>query len=767
MPSALDAHADVLDRLRRPRGARARGRVEALSAGDSARQPRHHALARRSEDAGRGGSRAGCKLAPDDARQRRALHPRQRDAELRRARRRRQGGVRRAGEGRPLRAVLVGRAAVQARRGGAKSRSASSPTARRTASRAACPRPTCATPRRRRFPPLPRARSPKSGRAADWKVDLAPYTLLEQSQQMRPTGRVDHAFVYQRAEMLGEARIRLRLTVAGDELIEIAPLRPRPGIASSAASARCAARTTRSPASRRRHGAPLRPWRLRPRRAVARANALARRASGARRRLRRGRADGGDDPGGVRRRRGSTSTPRNRRRPSGSGRSARRVAVALGRRARATRSCSWRRRVSRGARFRLIRSFGASGRAKPPPRREVLGRTVGGYLFVPIELALVAVFYFATNRWLGWWQPSEVLTDPNILVVRGAGADADRHFVAGGIHGGMPLSRRAAGARRADRRALRPPPARGSPSPSCCRPSSSARRTRTIPAFPRTRAWSSSSCRRCCGRRSSCASDCCRRSCCTRCSTWRCSRSRCSWSTRPEPALQRALVIAAALVPLGVVLWRRVQAGAWAKLPEALCNGAWVPRAAAAGPRARRNARSIASRVQVAGPARVAGARARGTRRLDRVHAGRSRRAAARRSIARRPKPRRTPRSPRAASCSVPIGGASRRCGARATRRSGRSIDSSGARRVRKRIARSSATPLAPPLWDVRFALFEGDVAERAEEWRVTIEPDGKVRQVRHLAARGATRARASAGTRRSRAPKSICARASAWIRAR
>ena len=46
---------------------------------------------------------------------------------------------------------------------------------------------------------------------------------------------------------------------------------------------------------------------------------------------------------------------------------------------------------------------------------EVAGRTVGGYLFVPIELALIAAFYYATNRWLGWWQPSESLTDPNIL----------------------------------------------------------------------------------------------------------------------------------------------------------------------------------------------------------------------------------------------------------------------------------------------------------------------------------------------------------------
>ena len=49
------------------------------------------------------------------------------------------------------------------------------------------------------------------------------------------------------------------------------------------------------------------------------------------------------------------------------------------------------------------------------PTPQVLGRTLGGYLFVPIELAFIATFYYATNRWLGWWQPSEVLTDPNIL----------------------------------------------------------------------------------------------------------------------------------------------------------------------------------------------------------------------------------------------------------------------------------------------------------------------------------------------------------------
>ena len=47
-------------------------------------------------------------------------------------------------------------------------------------------------------------------------------------------------------------------------------------------------------------------------------------------------------------------------------------------------------------------------------------------------------------------------------------------------------------------------------------------------------------------------------------------------------------------------------------------------------------------------------------------------------------------------------------------------------------IAQLVGNTLAPPLWEVRYATFDGDVAERAEEWRVTIDGDGAVRQVRH-----------------------------------
>ena len=55
-----------------------------------------------------------------------------------------------------------------------------------------------------------------------WKVDLAPFQAVEQSQERRTAGRVDHTFVYERADRrLGEGRFRLRLVVSGDKLTEV------------------------------------------------------------------------------------------------------------------------------------------------------------------------------------------------------------------------------------------------------------------------------------------------------------------------------------------------------------------------------------------------------------------------------------------------------------------------------------------------------------------------------------------------------------------
>ncbi len=55
--------------------------------------------------------------------------------------------------------------------------------------------------------------------AGDWKVDLAKFELVEKSRDVRPGGRVDHTFVYERPDVkIGDGRYRLRLVVGGDRL---------------------------------------------------------------------------------------------------------------------------------------------------------------------------------------------------------------------------------------------------------------------------------------------------------------------------------------------------------------------------------------------------------------------------------------------------------------------------------------------------------------------------------------------------------------------
>jgi hypothetical protein len=52
-----------------------------------------------------------------------------------------------------------------------------------------------------------------------WHVELEPFQAVEHSQEQRIGGRVDHTFVYERPDRrLGEGRYRLSLVVAGDKL---------------------------------------------------------------------------------------------------------------------------------------------------------------------------------------------------------------------------------------------------------------------------------------------------------------------------------------------------------------------------------------------------------------------------------------------------------------------------------------------------------------------------------------------------------------------
>jgi hypothetical protein len=47
--------------------------------------------------------------------------------------------------------------------------------------------------------------------------------------------------------------------------------------------------------------------------------------------------------------------------------------------------------------------------------KEVLGRTVGGYLLVSLFFVYEVALYFIANRTMGWWSPSDTLLDPNKL----------------------------------------------------------------------------------------------------------------------------------------------------------------------------------------------------------------------------------------------------------------------------------------------------------------------------------------------------------------
>ncbi len=55
-----------------------------------------------------------------------------------------------------------------------------------------------------------------------WSVDLGSYTLVEQSQEVRPSGRTDHSFVYEHSSRdIGDARCRLRLVVSGSRFTQL------------------------------------------------------------------------------------------------------------------------------------------------------------------------------------------------------------------------------------------------------------------------------------------------------------------------------------------------------------------------------------------------------------------------------------------------------------------------------------------------------------------------------------------------------------------
>jgi len=65
----------------------------------------------------------------------------------------------------------------------------------------------------------------ESAATGTWGIDLDAYELVEPRQELRAGGRIDHTLVYQRPELrVGEGRYRLRLMVGGDRLTELTHL---------------------------------------------------------------------------------------------------------------------------------------------------------------------------------------------------------------------------------------------------------------------------------------------------------------------------------------------------------------------------------------------------------------------------------------------------------------------------------------------------------------------------------------------------------------
>ncbi len=430
--------------------------MAAVPAGDPARQPRHHARPPRCDRRRRGARRE----AAAGARPARA--PRRASRTIRRCR---TTSSSKAAASRPsprwspaaLLAVLVGGAPVRAGRGDRGARSASVRTAASTASRRSCRRPACrrirrACPRRRG---RPRA-WPRSARAPIGTSTSGPMRCWSSRSRSAPAAASTTASSTSAARRDSATRaFGCGSTVTGDALTEVTHLRPGSrGVRAPLPGAALGEQHDRRHREPRRRP-PLRTRRLRPRRAVARCArhwllwrpAL---AAGLRRRRPGGRDAAGRDAGGVVRLRHRAVG----RRRSGRGRSARGAGHAVG----------------GGLAYALVfmaaeslsrRAFGGHPQLWRVWSRDA-GADAAGARAAP---SAATCSCRSSSRWsrCSTTRPtagSAGGSPPRRSPIptswqRGAGAGADRAVAAGGVHGGVPVPRGAAVARRADRRALR------------------------------------------------------------------------------------------------------------------------------------------------------------------------------------------------------------------------------------------------------------------------------------------------------------------------
>lgn len=562
----------------------------------------------------------------------------------------------------------------------------------------------------------------------DWGIDLAAYRLLEQSQQTQVSGRVDHSFTYERPEPLGEARIRLLLGVAGDELVGVAPFVHIPeSFARRYEELRSANNLIASLATisagllygiggcilamlwlARRHWLL---WRA-PIVAGLVVGSLLAAAS---------LASAGTSWFGA----DTTETATTFW--SKQGALALLIAIAGGLAyALVFMAAESLTRRAFPQQPQLWRLWSRNAAASP----QIAGRTFGGYLFVPLELALVAAFYYATNRWLGWWQPSEVLTDPNILgsavpALSPIAISLQAGFMEESVFRAIPLSLGALIGARYGRRTLGivlavllqalifgGAHANYPGFPAYSRP---------VELFVPAIVWALIFLRF--GLLPTILLH----------ATFDLSLFAIPvfLVDAPGARVQQALVIAAALVPLAVIAVRRWQAGEWRELPDALRNGAWRPGAAAAEVHASIAALAIgraSSAFQRALPVLgIAGVIAWAL--FAPFHAD--------------VPPLSIGRAEAIAAADAALSAQGVTLGAQWRRYATVRLASEDPQQWAwhkfvwreagpEAYRRLVGTVLAPPVWQVRYAMFGGDVIARAEEWRVSINDDKTVRAMSH-----------------------------------
>ncbi len=565
--------------------------------------------------------------------------------------------------------------------------------------------------------------------AARWHVDFSQFTLVEQGQERRTGGRVDHTLTYERpSPTLNEGRYRLRLVVSGDRLTEVTPFIQIP----EAFSRRYA--SMRSANEAIGIGSVV---------GMALLYVLGGIGIGLFFMLRKGyvlwkhAAIWGLAVGAMQALAAinelpliwmtyDTALPR-------STFLAQQIATVIagfvGFSVFFGLSFVAAETLTRRA-FGHHPQFWRAWSREPGASVQILGRTVGGYLLVSIFFAYDVLLYLVATKTLGWWSPAEALLHPDVLATYAPWLSAIANsFQAGfweeALFRAVPIAGAALIGDRFGQRRLflvlgfivqavvfgaghAPYPNQ----PSFARPVELIVPSigfgllylyfGLLPGIVLHFAFDV------------------------------------VWFALPiflahAPGLwiQKAMVVVMTLVPLWVVLWRRVQVGHWTELSPADYNAAWTPPPAVERPAAvlpvshgTLGARAKTAWLAVGAVSAVVFVILAVTNRSNTTPlnvpssdaADRARQAIAQRGVTLAPRWRVMP---------TPDDGSG----------GGHEFVSETAGEARR--TELVGRYLPGPRWNVRVASFQGDVAERAEEWRLYVTPAGEVRGLQHRVPEG------------------------------